>query len=75
MKYVRFILPFILNRADAVRLLYPTQVDSFQGLTHREHYRCFHDFVATSLYGPGTGDITVYPIYRSSVASKGGGCL
>jgi glycosyltransferase involved in cell wall biosynthesis len=54
-QYIRRAVPFILNRAHAVKLLYPTQVDCFQGLTHTEHYRCFHDLVPISLYGPGTG--------------------
>jgi glycosyltransferase involved in cell wall biosynthesis len=52
--YVRHLVPFILNRAAAVKLLYPTQVDLFTGITDRRHYRCFHDLVPISLYQPGT---------------------
>jgi glycosyltransferase involved in cell wall biosynthesis len=49
--YVRLIAPFVLNRAHGVRLLYRTQVAGFRGLRRPEKYACFHDFVATSLYG------------------------
>jgi glycosyltransferase involved in cell wall biosynthesis len=49
--YVRLVAPFVLNRAHGVRLLYPTQVTGFRKLRDPAKYACFHDFVATSLYG------------------------
>lgn len=50
--YVTAVMPFVLNRADGVRLLYPTQVAGLRGLKPRDRYYCFHDFVATSLFEP-----------------------
>jgi glycosyltransferase involved in cell wall biosynthesis len=49
--YVRVVAPFVLNRADGVRLLYRTQVEGFRGLRDPGKYECFHDFVATRLFG------------------------
>jgi glycosyltransferase involved in cell wall biosynthesis len=54
--YVRLVAPFVLNRAHGVRLLYRTQVAGFRGLRDPGKYACFHDFVATSLYGASAGE-------------------
>ena len=53
--YVKRVMPFILNHAHAVKLLYPTQVGMLHGITRRNHYRCFHDLVPISLYRRGVG--------------------
>lgn len=53
-KSIHKILPFILNRAHAVKLLYRAQVDGFKGIKHIDRYKCFHDFVALSEFRPGS---------------------
>ena len=52
LRYLAMVMPFVLNRADGVRLLYPTQVAGLRGLKPRDTYHYFHDFVATSLFRP-----------------------
>lgn len=54
-KYVHWALPFIVNRAHGVKLLYPTQLDTFRGLKHRERFTAFHDLVPISHFRPGVG--------------------
>lgn len=51
---VHHLIPFVVNRADAVRCLYKGQLDPFIGLRHQEKYFQFSDFVATSLFSEKT---------------------
>lgn len=53
-RYVSVVAPFVMNRADAVRLLYPTQVSGFLNLRDPSKYVCVHDFVATGLFRPAS---------------------
>jgi glycosyltransferase involved in cell wall biosynthesis len=54
-RYVHWALPFIVNRAHGVKLLYPWQLDPFRGLKHPERLVAFHDLVPISQYRPGKG--------------------
>jgi glycosyltransferase involved in cell wall biosynthesis len=54
-RYVHWMLPFIVNRAHGVKLLYPAQLDTFRGLKHRERFVAFHDLVPLGNYRPGKG--------------------
>ena len=48
--WVRFVGPFIMNRADAVRAIYPGQLDGFERLRPSTRVEYFHPCVATSLF-------------------------
>jgi len=70
--YVQRVVPFILNRADATKLLYPTMVDAFKGLRHRERFFVFHDLVPIRQFRPGVGATRYglflgYPWHRKGV--------
>ena len=54
-RYVHWALPYIVNRAHGVKLLYPKQLDPFRGLKHRERFVAFHDLVPIAHYRPGKG--------------------
>jgi len=54
--YVHIMVPFILNRAHAARLLYKTQVKCFSRLRSENRFCCFHDFVPTSLFYMGSSE-------------------
>jgi glycosyltransferase involved in cell wall biosynthesis len=48
--WVRFVGPFIMNRADAVRAIYPGQLDGFDRLRRSTRVEYFHPCVATRLF-------------------------
>lgn len=48
--WVRLVGPFIMNRADAVRAIYPGQLDGFERLRPSTRVDYFHPCVATSLF-------------------------
>jgi glycosyltransferase involved in cell wall biosynthesis len=52
-RYVHLVTPFVMNRADGVKLLYPSQVAAFRGLKHPERFTAFHDLVPISQFHPG----------------------
>lgn len=47
-KITKFIIPFVLKRADRVKLLYENQLAPFNGIRLSEKIECFHDFVPIS---------------------------
>jgi glycosyltransferase involved in cell wall biosynthesis len=48
--WVRLVGPFIMNRSDAVRAIYPGQLDGFERLNRSTRVEYFHPCVATSLF-------------------------
>jgi glycosyltransferase involved in cell wall biosynthesis len=51
-KISSYFLPFILNRADHLNLLYPGQLDGIKGLRQR-NFSVFHDFATVKTMNPG----------------------
>jgi glycosyltransferase involved in cell wall biosynthesis len=50
-KISSLVLPFILNRADHLNLLYPGQLDGIKGL-RQNNFSVFHDFATVSTINP-----------------------
>ena len=51
--YVQRMIPFVLNRANAVKLLHENQLRGFCGIKGRQQFKTFHDFVPISNFSPG----------------------
>src|SRR5262249_14696827 len=45
LRYVRWIVPLMLNRADAVKLCHSTQLATFRGVREDVRQHVFHEFV------------------------------
>jgi glycosyltransferase involved in cell wall biosynthesis len=51
----RRLVPFVLNRTQGIKLLYPTQLDDID-MSSAPYTEVFHDFTAVSRLRPGTRD-------------------
>lgn len=54
-RYVEAVLPFVLSRADAVKLLYPQQLRAFKFKAPLRHVEAFGDFVPIGHFTPADG--------------------